>query len=54
MATGWLMVALVFRDITASAIAGACMLAVAAYIVTRPSYPKPAPEPKEPATPAPQ
>ena len=37
MALGWLVVAVVFRDLLASAIAGACLLAVGAYIVTRPS-----------------
>ena len=44
MAIGWLMVTLVFRDLLASGIAGACMVAVAVYIVTRPSHPgSPAP-----------
>lgn len=40
MALGWLMVALVFRDRLASGIAGACMLGVATYLLTRPSQPK--------------
>ena len=40
MGLGWLMVALVFRDLLASAIAGACMLAVAAFLLTRPSQPR--------------
>lgn len=39
MAVGWLMVTLVFRDLLASGIAGACMAAVAVYILTRPSHP---------------
>lgn len=37
MAASWVLVALVFRDLVASAIAGAILVAVAAYIVTRPS-----------------
>ena len=41
MALGWLMVTLVFRDLLASAIAGGCMVAVAVYILTRPSHPGP-------------
>ena len=39
MALGWLMVAVVFRDLLASAIAGGCMAMVAVYILTRPSHP---------------
>ena len=39
MALGWLMVAVVFRDLLASAIAGGCMALVAVYILTRPSHP---------------
>jgi uncharacterized membrane protein YbaN (DUF454 family) len=41
MAVGWLMVTLVFRDLLASGIAGACMAGVAVYILTRPSHPGP-------------
>src|SRR3954451_23837231 len=41
MALGWLVVTLAFRDLLASAIAGACMAAVAVYILTRPSHPGP-------------
>lgn len=37
MALSWLLVALVFRDALASAIAGACLLAVGCWIATRPS-----------------
>ena len=40
MALGWLMVGAIFRDLLASAIAGACMAAVAVYILTRPSHPR--------------
>ncbi|WP_205082779.1 YbaN family protein, partial [Paracraurococcus ruber] len=40
MALGWLMVAVVFRNLVASGIAGACLLAVAAYILSRPSHPR--------------
>lgn len=54
MALGWVMVALVFRDLLASAIAGACMLAVAAYILSRPSQPKLPPLAEEPAAPRPR
>lgn len=39
MALGWLMVTALFRDLLASSIAGACMLGVAVYILTRPSHP---------------
>lgn len=37
MAASWLVVALAFRDLATSAIAGACLAAVAAWILTRPS-----------------
>jgi uncharacterized protein len=37
MAASWVLVALVFRDALASAIAGAVLVAVAAYVLTRPS-----------------
>jgi uncharacterized protein len=48
MAGGWLMVALVFRNLLASTLAGACMAAVAAYLLTRPSTPKPSAAPELP------
>ncbi|MFC7475735.1 YbaN family protein [Dankookia sp. GCM10030260] len=38
MALGWLTVTVIFRDLLASGIAGACMAAVAVYILTRPSH----------------
>jgi uncharacterized protein len=41
MALGWLMVTAIFRDLLASSIAGACMVAVAVYILTRPSHSAP-------------
>jgi uncharacterized membrane protein YbaN (DUF454 family) len=37
MAASWVVVAVVFRDLLASAIAGAILVAVAAYILTRPT-----------------
>jgi uncharacterized membrane protein YbaN (DUF454 family) len=37
MAASWVVLTLVFRDLLASALAGACLLAVAAYVLTRPS-----------------
>lgn len=45
MGVSWLVVALLFRDMLASALSGACLAAVALYIVTRPSPPREAPEP---------
>jgi uncharacterized membrane protein YbaN (DUF454 family) len=39
MALSWVVVALAFRDLLASAIAGACLLAVGFYVATRPSTP---------------
>ncbi|MDO9712622.1 YbaN family protein [Paracraurococcus lichenis] len=48
MAAGWLMVTLVFRNLLASGLAGACLLAVAAYVLSRPSQPRAAPLPPEP------
>jgi uncharacterized membrane protein YbaN (DUF454 family) len=39
MALSWVLLALVVRDVRASAIAGGCLLAVAAFIATRPSFP---------------
>lgn len=51
MALGWLMVTLAFRDLLASGIAGACMLAVAVYILSRPSHPKAAGPSKKPVAP---
>ncbi len=37
MALSWALVTVVFRDLVASAISGACLVAVAAWILTRPS-----------------
>ncbi|WP_165943506.1 YbaN family protein [Roseicella aquatilis] len=54
MAAGWLMVAAVFRNMLASAIAGLCLVGVAAYVVSRPSSPKAAAPRPEPAPPAPR
>jgi uncharacterized membrane protein YbaN (DUF454 family) len=39
MALSWVVVALAFRNLLASAIAGACLLAVGIYVATRPSPP---------------
>jgi uncharacterized membrane protein YbaN (DUF454 family) len=39
MALSWVLLALLVRDVTTSAIVGACLLAVALFIVTRPSFP---------------
>ena len=41
MALGWLLVAVAFRNLLASAIAAACLLPVGLFIVTRPSHSKP-------------
>lgn len=41
MALGWLVVAMAFRNLLASAIAAGCLLPVGLFIVTRPSQPKP-------------
>jgi uncharacterized membrane protein YbaN (DUF454 family) len=41
MAVGWLVVAMAFRNLLASAIAAGCLLPVGLFIVTRPSQPKP-------------
>jgi uncharacterized membrane protein YbaN (DUF454 family) len=51
MALGWLMMTAIFRDLLASGLAGACMLAVAAYILSRPSQPRPRGPVGEPAAP---
>jgi uncharacterized membrane protein YbaN (DUF454 family) len=45
MALSWLVVALAFRDVLASALAGACMALVLAFLLTRPSPPAPDPPP---------
>ncbi|RAI59693.1 DUF454 domain-containing protein [Roseicella frigidaeris] len=42
MGLGWLMLTLLLRRPLVSALVGACMVAVAAYILTRPSGPQPA------------
>jgi uncharacterized membrane protein YbaN (DUF454 family) len=39
MALSWVLLALLVRDAKASAIAGFCLLAVALFIATRPSFP---------------
>ena len=39
MALSWLLVAVVFRNLIASAIAAACLVMVGSFIVTRPSRP---------------
>lgn len=45
MGLGWLMTTAIFRDLLASTLTGACMAAVAVYILTRPSHAGPgAPE----------
>lgn len=41
MALGWLVVAMAFRNLLASAIAAGCLLPVGLFIVTRPSQPRP-------------
>jgi len=42
MALGWLVVTLAFRSALASGLSAACLIAAAAFVVTRPSHPKPA------------
>ena len=39
MALSWVLLALLARNVTTSAIVGACLVAVALFIVTRPSFP---------------
>lgn len=51
MALSWLVVALSFRNLLASGIAGACMLGVAVYILSRPSHPRAPSLPEETARP---
>ncbi|WP_149541144.1 YbaN family protein [Siccirubricoccus phaeus] len=41
MTVSWVAMTLIFRHWTASAIAGACLLAVGGFLVTRPSEPPP-------------
>jgi uncharacterized membrane protein YbaN (DUF454 family) len=41
MALGWLLVAMAFRNLLASALAASCLLPVGLFIVTRPSQPEP-------------
>ena len=41
MALGWLLVALTFRNLLASALAAGCLLPVGLFIMTRPSQPEP-------------
>lgn len=40
MALSWSLVALAFRDLLLSAVAGACMAAVCLFLFTRPSHPR--------------
>jgi uncharacterized membrane protein YbaN (DUF454 family) len=54
MALGWLMVTALLRNLLTSGMVGACMLAVAAYILSRPSHPRRSVLLEEPARPGPR